>query len=769
MKQHYTAALSLLAALFSFSLSAQTYCTPGYTSFCTSGDYINLFTTTGGVTNVNNVSSGCNGNPNNYIDYSATQFVTTSNGSTINFTLQSGSSWDQGFRVWVDYNDNGLFTDPGEDVWNSGFSSTSAFNGSFTVPVAATAGATLIRVRCTWASVPSDPCVTMSFGETEDYGLILCTTPGAPTTTSPVQGCDGTTATLTASAASGVITWWANSTGGTPLGTGSSYTTGVLSTGTVTYYVSSVNGGCESSRVPVVVNVNPTPSVPLGPDTSVCGGITLDAGNPGSAYLWSTGAGSQTISVTQSGTYGVTVQTTAGCIGQDNVIITVNPFPVYSLGNDTTSCSSSVTLDAGSGWTSYSWSTGSTTQTTSVTSSDTVAVTITDANGCPATDSVIVSLSPAPAVNLGADTTRCGGSVTLDAGNPGSLFFWSDNTSAQTTTVSTSGTYNVYVVTQAGCTNSDTINVTINNQPDADLGADTAICGSSITLDAGNPGSTYAWSTSANTQLVTVGSGTYSVTVTDPSGCADSDTITVTTNATPSVSAGPDVSICPSQSTNLSASGALSYIWSNNAQTSSTSVSPSVSTSYYVTGYDANGCSASDVVIVTVLPMSNAQFTANVVGATGIFTNQSTNAVTYSWNFGDSSPLDNTANPTHDYTSNGTYTVTLTVTGPCGTDTYTQVITITQVGMQDTDLANTLSLFPNPNDGMFTLSFSFEKAKDVTVEVLDVTGRLVYSDRQNGITLYNKQIGIENADQGMYMVRIITTEGVATQKIIIQR
>ncbi len=542
----------------------------------------------------------------------------------------------------------------------------------------------------------------------------------------------------------------------------------VLATQNYSLTITDANGCRDVDDV--LVTMLPAPTVNLGADTIACGGpVLLDAGNPGGGYLWSTGQGTQTISVTATGTYSVAVQDPSGCVNSDAIVVTINPTPAFSAGNDTTSCGSSVTLDAGSGWTSYSWSTGSTTQTTSVTSSDTVAVTITDANGCPATDSVIVSLSPAPAVNLGADTTRCGGSVTLDAGNPGSLFFWSDNTSAQTTTVSTSGTYNVYVVTQAGCTNSDTINVTINNQPDADLGADTAICGSSITLDAGNPGSTYAWSTSANTQLVTVGSGTYSVTVTDPSGCADSDTITVTTNATPSVSAGPDVSICPSQSTNLSASGALSYIWSNNAQTSSTSVSPSVSTSYYVTGYDANGCSASDVVIVTVLPMSNAQFTANVVGATGIFTNQSTNAVTYSWNFGDSSPLDNTANPTHDYTSNGTYTVTLTVTGPCGTDTYTQVITITQVGMQDTDLANTLSLFPNPNDGMFTLSFSFEKAKDVTVEVLDVTGRLVYSDRQNGITLYNKQIGIENADQGMYMVRIITTEGVATQKIIIQR
>src|SRR3989344_7038801 len=106
-----------------------------------------------------------------------------------------------------------------------------------------------------------------------------------------------------------------------------------------------------------------------------------------------------------------------------------------------------------------------------------------------------------------------------------------------------------------------------------------------------------------------------------------------------------------------------------------------------------------------------AQFTSNVTGATANFTNQSTGGFTYSWNFGDASPANNTASPSHEYTANGTYTVTLTVTGPCGTDTYTQVITITEVGIQDADLANTLSIYPNPNNGVFTVSFECAEAK----------------------------------------------------------
>ena len=78
---------------------------------------------------------------------------------------------------------------------------------------------------------------------------------------------------------------------------------------------------------PLSVTVNSAPFVDLGPDRSVCGSEILDAGNPGSGYLWSTGAVSQTISVSVTGSYRVKVTSGNGCIDRDTVIITVNPAP----------------------------------------------------------------------------------------------------------------------------------------------------------------------------------------------------------------------------------------------------------------------------------------------------------------------------------------------------------------------------------------------------------------------------------------------------------
>jgi PKD repeat protein len=538
---------------------------------------------------------------------------------------------------------------------------------------------------------------------------------------------------------------------------------------TYTMTITDANG-CTATDV-VQVNVLPAPTVNLGADTTLCGtAFTLDAGNAGSSYLWNTAAGTQQITVTQSGNYSVTVQDPSGCTGNDNIVVTLNTPPSYSLGNDTSSCSSNVVLDAGSGYVSYAWSTGGTNQNETISSNDTVAVTVVDANGCVLTDTIEVTLSPAPSVNLGPNVTQCGGTVTLDAGNPGSLYFWSNNTSSQTTTVSTSGVYAVNVLTQAGCSGTDTVSVTINNQPVVNLGPDTSICLANVILDAGNPGSTYLWSTSATSQSVTVGSGTYSVTATDPSGCADSDTITVTTNVPPTVTATPgNVSICAGSPTTLTATGGVTYLWSNNQTGSSTTVSPTTSTAYYVTGTDANGCQASDVVIVTVLPATTALFTYTMSGVTANFTNQSTGAVTYSWNFGDSSPTSSLQNPSHVYTQNGVYTVTLTVTGPCGTSTYTQTITITQVGIVDADLANTLSIYPNPNTGVFTVSFEFNTAKDVRVDLVDVTGRIISSEERYGVTSYRHDMGSEDLANGVYFVRITTSEGTAVQKIAVQK
>ncbi|MEZ5013491.1 MAG: GEVED domain-containing protein [Chitinophagales bacterium] len=131
-----------------------------------------------------------------------------------------------------------------------------------------------------------------------------------------------------------------------------------------------------------------TPVIEFGPNMTVCDEVTLDAGNVGSTYLWSTGATTQTISVTTSGTYSVTITNpTTGCTATDNITITVNYTPSASFTYTATGLTVSFTNTSTAG-ASYSWSFGDGGTSTSESPSHAYAtsgsytVTLTVTNGC---------------------------------------------------------------------------------------------------------------------------------------------------------------------------------------------------------------------------------------------------------------------------------------------------------------------------------------------------------------------------------------------------
>jgi hypothetical protein len=253
--------------------------------------------------------------------------------------------------------------------------------------------------------------------------------------------------------------------------------------------------------------------------------------------LWSNGATTQTITVTASGNYGVKVTNTDGCFKSDTIQVTINPLPTVNLGADITQCGGTVTLNAANPGSSYLWSTGATTQNITATASGIYHVKVTNANGCFKSDTIQVTINPLPTVNLGSDIVQCGGSVTLNAGNTGSSYLWSNSATAQSLTVTTSGAYSVKVTNTFGCSKADTINVTINPLPVVNLGADANFCaGNIVLLDAGNAGAAYLWNTGAITRQLTVSQGgQYSVRVTNTAGCAAADTIQLTQRALPVV------------------------------------------------------------------------------------------------------------------------------------------------------------------------------------------------------------------------------------------
>lgn len=272
--------------------------------------------------------------------------------------------------------------------------------------------------------------------------------------------------------------------------------------------------------------------------------------------------------------------------------------PTITASGPVTFCSGgSVTLDAGSGFSSYLWSNGATTQTIVVNTTGNFSVTVTESGTCSAssanTMNVTVNPLPSPAITSSGTSGFCGGD-TLDAGNGYSNYTWSTSETTQTIVVDSGGNFSVTVTDSNGCTGSSSVTVS-SPVPVIMASGSTVFCeGSNVTLDAGNGFSTYLWSNGETSQVINVdSSGDYSVTVTDAVGCSGVSTAAtaITVNPAPLVTVSPDDTINLGLSDTLAAEGALTYQWEpGNGSGSTFIVSPVEETTYTVIGTDSNGC-----------------------------------------------------------------------------------------------------------------------------------------------------------------------------------
>jgi PKD repeat protein len=269
-------------------------------------------------------------------------------------------------------------------------------------------------------------------------------------------GCDGNQFQLQAVTSVPVTYLW-STTATTPSIT-------VMSSGTYSLKLTS-DRGCEYSDA-INVLFNPVPVIAFPDNITSCGNYVLNAGNPGSTYLWSNGSTSPTLNVLQSGSYSVTVTTAKNCSSQDQVNVTINTLPLINLGNDQTLChGQTTTLDAGNFTGAYKWSDNSTGRYLQVGSSGTYSVTLTDGLGCSATDQVSITIRPNLGLELGEDRLLCGnGGLFLSAGVNNVSYAWGSNTGLTATTKeirpTLAGTYWVFIRDAFNCTASDTVNVT---------------------------------------------------------------------------------------------------------------------------------------------------------------------------------------------------------------------------------------------------------------------------------------------------------------------
>ncbi len=400
-----------------------------------------------------------------------------------------------------------------------------------------------------------------------------------------------------------------------------------------TVYVTNENGCVDADDI--LLSIAPPVVANAGEDINICNGTsTILSGSGGESYAWTPAAyldnpfiANPTATPPFNITYILTVTDANGCVDEDEVFIVVNSTDFLTTETDVEVCEGGNTTLLASGAIDYSWSPAtflddaeSATPLCTPTSDITYFISAISAEGCTDIDTVNVDVIPADFATASDDIIMCAGTSTSLNATGGVSYGWSpdiylDDASIAnpTCTPISSTTYYVSVTNAEGCIDVDTVQVDVLPAPVIVAGPDTVVCyGGQIKLWC-TEGESYLWTPATYLDVVFIPTPTsspfssisYIVYVTDASGCVGSDTVDIIVNAVPDIIASDDVIICRGDTTTLTVSGGVEYTWSPDplipcVDCSSVEVSPSTTTNYLVMGTDANGCSATDEVLVTV-------------------------------------------------------------------------------------------------------------------------------------------------------------------------
>ena len=455
-------------------------------------------------------------------------------------------------------------------------------------------------------------------------------------------------------------------------------------TETTTYTVTVSDDYGNSDTDSITVTVNDVPNVAVSEDITINEGenTTLIA-NGAETYLWSTNdtTDSIVVSPTQTTTYSVIGYSDNGCSSEVEVTVTVIPELIANAGDDIAICiGDSVTLNA-SGGTGYTWNTGDTSASITLTPSvtTTYTVTVTDDYGNSDSDNVTITVNELPTITISEDVIINEGESTTLIANGTETYVWNtgETTSSIIVTPTQTTTYSVVGYSPNGCSNEVEVTVTVIPELVANAGSDVAICiGESVTLNASG-GTGYLWNTGHTTATPTFTpseTAVYTVTVTDDYGNSDTDSVTVTVNELPSLSISNSITILEGESTNLTVSGAETYLWNTGNTSNTINVSPTQTTTYIVTG-STSSCTADAQVTVYVEPL----FVASAGEDKNVCDNETYEVVL-------------TANQGDSYIWSTGETSQSIVVSPTSTSTYS--VTVTQGDQQDTD---DVTVYVNPS------------------------------------------------------------------------
>jgi len=558
----------------------------------------------------------------------------------------------------------------------------------------------------TGASVIATPATTTTYTVTGTTAgcsgtatSVVTVNPNPVVSVNSLTICAGQSATLTATGAAS-YTWTPTAT----LSAGTGATVTATPATTTTYTVTGTTGTCTGTATSVVtVTSNPIINVN---SATICSGqsATLTA-TGATSYTWtpsaslSSGSGSSvTANPTTTTTYTIT-GTTGTCSGTATATITVNPNPVVTVLSPSICAGGSVTLNAGGGATSYTWTPSATLSSGTGSSvvaspSTTTTYTVTGTTaGCSGSATSTVTVNPIPVILLNDATICAGQSATLIATGAG-MYTWTPSatlsSSVGSPVIATPTTTTIYTVTgtNSGCTSTATSTVTVNPNPIVSVNSASICAGQSATLTATGAAS-YTWTPSATLSSGTGSSvtanppTTTTYTITGTTGaCTGTGTSTVTVNPVPTVTASNNGPLCSGATLQLTGTGSTgaNYSWTGPTSFSSNTQNPQISSvgtvneGTYTVTVSLNGCSSTSTTTFALLPG-----VSSAINASGPYCVNGNVVTLSSLNPGGTwsgSGITNASTGTFDpsLATIGNNTITYTINGACGGPSTTTIV-----------------------------------------------------------------------------------------------
>lgn len=371
---------------------------------------------------------------------------------------------------------------------------------------------------------------------------------------------------------------------------------------------------------------------------------------------------------------------------------------------------------------------------------------------------------------VAVNATICSGAtatISATASETNSTLYWFD-VATNGTAVGTGASYTTSALTSTtsfwveeavtGCPPSPRTEVIVTVSgvaPNVFGGNDQTVCaGTSVTLTAVGTG-TISWNNGITDGIafIPASSATYIVTLTS-GACSNTDQVLVTVNPLPTISAGADQTVCAGASVTLNGSGVTNLVWNNNV-INGTAFVPTATTTYTVTGTDANQCTNTDQVLVTVNPLP----TATASPSTGTTLVAGPTGQNYQWiNCANNQPVSGATSASYTVTVNGSYSVE--VTNSFGCSSTSNCVLINFVGINENKAETNVSIYPNPTKGKVNLTIPTEQAN---VSVYNALGKMIsnYSNVQNGTS-----IDLSNNPNGVYLIHVATEKGTSILRVV---